>query len=139
MSTLRDMPMITIEQKNRFRDAALQLEAERDQLAGQLTELRQAAQNAIPRLLGGTIRQRLADACAGASHGKRAPSRERMIKMLAAMAGPADHDEESLMSVRTQCIMWGWDTGTDGGQLAMISKHGEQPITQDDIDREAGL
>ncbi|QQK63670.1 hypothetical protein F8A90_05675 [Cobetia sp. cqz5-12] len=32
MTTLRDMPMITIEQKNRFREAALKVEAERDEL-----------------------------------------------------------------------------------------------------------
>lgn len=32
MTTLRDMPMITIEQKNRFREAAMQIEAERDRL-----------------------------------------------------------------------------------------------------------
>ncbi|MDI5886059.1 hypothetical protein ACFO0O_00520 [Cobetia amphilecti] len=31
MTTLSDMPMITIEQKNRFREAALKVEAERDE------------------------------------------------------------------------------------------------------------
>lgn len=31
MTTLRDMPMITIEQKNRFREAALKVEKERDE------------------------------------------------------------------------------------------------------------
>jgi hypothetical protein len=33
MNNLRDMPMITVEQKNRFREAAMEVEQERDQLA----------------------------------------------------------------------------------------------------------
>jgi|GEM_PF-5031599 len=36
MNTLRDMPMITIEQKNRFREVALQIEEERDRLKVEL-------------------------------------------------------------------------------------------------------
>ncbi|MEP4557246.1 hypothetical protein [Cobetia amphilecti] len=39
MNTLRDMPMVTIEQKNRFREAALKVEAERDELAAQFSEM----------------------------------------------------------------------------------------------------
>jgi|GEM_PF-5297975 len=39
MTTLSDMPMITIEQKNRFREAALKVEAERDELAAHVVEL----------------------------------------------------------------------------------------------------
>lgn len=39
MTTLRDMPMITIEQKNRFREAALQVEAERDALAAHVDRM----------------------------------------------------------------------------------------------------
>lgn len=43
MTTLSDMPMITIEQKNRFREAALQVEAERDALAARNAELHDIA------------------------------------------------------------------------------------------------
>lgn len=39
MTTLRDMPMVTIEQKNRFREAALEVEKERDELAAQFSEM----------------------------------------------------------------------------------------------------
>ncbi len=39
MTTLRDIPMVTIEQKNRFREAALKVEAERDELAAQFSEM----------------------------------------------------------------------------------------------------
>lgn len=39
MTTLSDMPMITIEQKNRFREAALEVEKERDELAAQFSEM----------------------------------------------------------------------------------------------------
>ncbi|UBU49770.1 hypothetical protein LCW13_05805 [Cobetia amphilecti] len=39
MTTLRDMPMISVEQKNRFREAALKVEAERDELAAQFSEM----------------------------------------------------------------------------------------------------
>lgn len=34
--SLRDMPMISVEQKNSFREAALEVEKERDALAAQL-------------------------------------------------------------------------------------------------------
>ncbi|WP_405278008.1 hypothetical protein [Cobetia sp. Ld8] len=39
MTTLRDMPMISVEQKNAFREAALKVEAERDELAAQFSEM----------------------------------------------------------------------------------------------------
>lgn len=39
MTTLRDMPMISVEQKNRFREVALKVEAERDALAAHVVEL----------------------------------------------------------------------------------------------------
>lgn len=35
MTTLKDMPMISVEQKNRFREAALEVEKERDALAAE--------------------------------------------------------------------------------------------------------
>ncbi len=38
MTTLKDMPMISVEQKNRFREAALEVEKERDALAAWLDE-----------------------------------------------------------------------------------------------------
>ena len=39
MTTLRDMPMISVEQKNRFREAALKVEAERDALAAHVDRM----------------------------------------------------------------------------------------------------
>lgn len=46
MTTLRDVPMITVEQKNRFREAALKVEAERDALAAWLDECLSAMRHA---------------------------------------------------------------------------------------------
>ncbi len=39
MTTLRDMLVISVEQKNAFREAALKVEAERDELAAQFSEM----------------------------------------------------------------------------------------------------
>ncbi|WP_417244479.1 hypothetical protein [Celeribacter sp.] len=46
MTNLSDMPMVTIEQKNRFREAALKVEADRDALAAWLDECLSAMRHA---------------------------------------------------------------------------------------------
>lgn len=47
MKSLRDMPMISVDQKNRFREAALEVEEERDALATHLERLTHQIEGAL--------------------------------------------------------------------------------------------